>query len=122
MAEASNFPTTLCGSSVDEAQALVRQCAEPRPVTDKVKAAILRASRRLELPFNRTRDIWYGGAKRIDAEEMDRLRRVAEKTELAHAVTTLEVLRNRMLESHSTISRQVVDGLTEALLSLEART
>jgi len=48
-----------------------------------VKAAIRRASRRLGLPFNRTKDIWYGQARRIDAEEMDRLRRGAENTELA---------------------------------------
>jgi len=36
-------------SAIDEAQILVRRCAEPRPVGDKVKAAIVRASRRLGL-------------------------------------------------------------------------
>ena len=53
--------------------ALVRRCAEPRPAGDQVKAAILRSSRRLGLPFNRTKDIWYGDARRIDATGMDRL-------------------------------------------------
>jgi hypothetical protein len=39
-------------SSIEEAQALIRQCAEPRPAGDQVKAAVRRASRRLDLPFS----------------------------------------------------------------------
>jgi hypothetical protein len=105
-------------SSIKEAQTLVRRCAEPRPTGDQVKAAIARASRRLGLPFNRTKDIWYGDARCICAEEMDRLRREAENTELAHAVAGIEVLRNRMLASRSPTSRQVVAGLTAALCAL----
>jgi hypothetical protein len=105
-------------SSIKEAQALVRRCAEPRPAGDQVKAAILRSSRRLGFRFNRTKDIWYGDARRIDAEEMDRLRRGAENTELARAVAGIEVLRNRMLASRSPASRQVVVGLNAALRAL----
>jgi hypothetical protein len=52
------------------------------------------------LPFTRTRDIWYGDERRIDAEEMDRLRQSAENAEFAQAVAGIEVLRNRMLESN----------------------
>ena len=70
-----NPPTLSYVSSISEAQALVRRCAEPRTAGDQVKAAILRSSRRLGFPFNRTKDIWYGDARRIDAAEMDRLRR-----------------------------------------------
>jgi hypothetical protein len=66
-------------SPIEEAMARVRQCAEPRPAGDQVGAAILRASRRLGLSFTRTKDFWYGDARRIDAAEMDRLRHVAEK-------------------------------------------
>ena len=85
MISATKLPNSSYASSIDEAQTLVRKCAEPRPPGDQVKAAIHRASQRLELPFSRTRDIWYGDARRIDAEEMDRLRRGAEKAELAQA-------------------------------------
>jgi hypothetical protein len=105
-------------SSIEEAQSLVRRCAEPRPAGDQVKAAVRRASQRLEIPFSRTRDIWYGDARRINAEEMDRLRQIAENTEFAHAIAGIELLRNSMLASRSPASRQVVAGLNAALRAL----
>jgi hypothetical protein len=105
-------------SSIDEARILIRRCAEPRPAGDLVKAAVRRASRRLGLSFSRTRDIWYGDARRIDAEEMDRLRLEAENTELANAIAQIEVLRNRMLAWRSPASDQVVVGLNVALGAL----
>ena len=118
MNNATKLPRSPYTSSIDEAQILVRRCAEPRPAGDQVKAAVRRASRRLGLPFTRTRDIWYGDARRIDAEEMDRLRQVAENAELALAVASIEVLRNRMLESSLPASRQVFAALTTALNAL----
>jgi hypothetical protein len=118
MVGATKLPNSSHASSIEEAQTLVRRCAEPRPAGDQVKAAIRRASRRLGLPFTRTRDIWYGDARRIDAEEMDRLRQGAENAELAQAVAGIEVLRNRMLESNLPASRQVFAALTAALSAL----
>jgi hypothetical protein len=111
-------PNSPYASSIDEAQTLVRRCAEPRPAGDLVKAAIRRASRRLDLPFSRTRDIWYGDARRIEAEEMDRLRREAENAELAHAVAAIKLLKKRMLTSCSPESDQVVAGLAATLEAL----
>lgn len=64
---------------LSEASLLVRRVAEPRKVGDSVKAAIGRAASRLGFRFNRTRDIWYGRARRIDASEMDALRLEAVK-------------------------------------------
>jgi hypothetical protein len=84
----------------------------------QVKAAVRRASRRLGLPFTRTRDLWYGDARRIDAAEMDRLRRGAENVEFAQAIAGIEVLRNRMLESNLPASSQVFAALTAALSAL----
>jgi hypothetical protein len=118
MVGATKLPSSSYASSIDEAQTLVRRCAEPRPAGDQVKAAIRRASRRLGLPFTRTRDIWYGDARRIDAEEMDRLRHGAENAEFAQAVAGIQVLRNRMLESNLPASRQVFAALTAALSAL----
>jgi len=105
-------------SSIEEAQALIRQCAEPRPAGDQVKAAVRRASRRLDLPFSRTRDIWYGDARRIEAREMDRLRQEASRTELTNAIASIETLRKQMLASRSDAARQVVAGLDAALCAL----
>jgi hypothetical protein len=81
-----------------------------------VKAAIRRASRRLEIPFSRTRDIWYGDARRIDAEEMDRLRRGAERAELAQAVAAIEFLKNKAV---APASHQVITNLHAALLAFQ---
>jgi len=114
----TKLPKSPYASSIDEAQMHVRRCAEPRPPGDQVKAAIRRASRRLGLSFTRTRDIWYGDARRIDAAEMDRLRQGAENAEFAQAIAGIEVLRNRMLESNLPASRQVFTALTAALSAL----
>jgi hypothetical protein len=118
MVSVTKLQNSLYTCSIDEAQALVRRCAEPRPAADQVKAAIRRASRRLDIPFSRVRDIWYGDARRIEAHEMDKLRQEAENAELAQAVAGIEVLRNRMLESNLPASRRVFAALTAALSAL----
>jgi hypothetical protein len=105
-------------SLIEEAQILVRRCAEPRRADEGVKRSIRRVSRLLELPFSRTWDLWYGNAKRVDAGEMDRLRRVAENAKRAQAVTGLKYVGSRLLASRSSAAHQVIAGLTEALLAL----
>jgi hypothetical protein len=117
----SNHTAPSHARSIAEAQTLVKRCAEPRPVGDQVKAAIHRASRRLKLPFNRARDMWYGDAKRIDSEEMDRLRTAAEQIELTQAIVCIASLRNRMLASPSRASHTVIAGLDGALRVLSDR-
>src|SRR5882762_4043662 len=107
MIGATKLPNSSSASSIDEAQTLVRRCAEPRPAADSVKAAIRRASQRLDIPFSRVRDIWYGDARRIDAQEMDRLRQAASRTEFTNAIASIETLRNQMLASRSEAARQV---------------
>jgi hypothetical protein len=119
MVDLSKLPNSTYASSIDEAKALVRRCAEPSPAGDFVKAAIRRASRRLDLPFSRTRDIRYGDARRIDAEEMDRLRRGAEKAELAQAVAAIEFLKNKAV---APASHQVIANLHAALLAFQRDT
>jgi hypothetical protein len=117
MADTSQLTNPPFASSIDEARALIRQCAEPRKVGELVKEAIFRASRRLEMPISRARDIWYGDARRIDAEEMDRLRRGAEEAELAQALAALEFLKNRAVASSSD---QAITKLRAALLAFSA--
>jgi hypothetical protein len=119
MIGATKLPSSPYASSIDEAQILVRRCAEPRPAGDLVKAAVRRASQRLGIPFSRVRDIWYGDARRIDAEEMDRLRRGAEKAELAQAVAAIEFLKNKAV---APASHQVIANLHAALLAFQRDT
>lgn len=69
----------LCEFSAmcSEASSLVRRIAEPRRVGDSIKIAIGRAADKLGWGYSRTRDVWYGRARRIDATEMDALRKEA---------------------------------------------
>lgn len=64
-------------SAVAEAASLLRTIAEPRAADDSVKALIVRAARRVGFGFERAKSLWYGEARRVDAEEMDTLRAVA---------------------------------------------
>ena len=113
--------TTQClhtpsASSIDEARALIRQCAEPCKAGELVKEAIFRASRRLEMPLSRARDIWYGDARRIDANEMDRLRRGAEEAGLARALAALEFVKDKAVASSSD---EAIKQLRAALLAFQ---
>ncbi len=108
MSSSSRFPISSAVPSIEEAKALVRQCAEPRPSGDLVKVAIFRASRRLNISIRRTRDIWYGGARRIDSVEMDQLRRCAAEAELAKVEAAIEFLNDK--------------GFASAMVTAEAAT
>lgn len=66
-------------SACAEAASLLRSVAEPRPVGDTVKEAINRAARLTGLRYGRAEDIWRQEARTIRADEMDRIRRAAEK-------------------------------------------
>jgi hypothetical protein len=92
--------------------------AEPGSAGELVKAAIRRASRRLEWSFSRTKDIWYGDARRIHAQEMDWLRHTASVTAFANAVAAIESLRNQIVAPDSEATRRIVHGLNTALLAL----
>jgi len=116
MINATNLLKLSHASAIDEARALVRLCAEPRPAGDLVKVAIFRASQRLNMPVSRVKDIWYGDARRIDAEEMDQLRRAAKEAELAEAVAAIELLRSKFLASPSLASDDAIASLHAALL------
>lgn len=116
MAEAKKFPS-LYPCPIEEAKSLVQRCAEPRPVGDSVKAAINRAAKRLSFTTGRTKALWYGEAGRIDAREMDRLRRCAARTDFDQAIAGMKVLRNRLAMVGSPKCRELVDAIDEALYS-----
>jgi hypothetical protein len=121
MVDAIKLPNAPYASSIEEAKALIRLCAEPRPAGDPVKGAIRRVSAQLHMPFVRVKAIWYGEARRIDSEEMDRLRRGAENAEIAQALAAIEFLANKALASPST-SQQMMTSLQAALLAFSPGT
>lgn len=81
-----------------EAQSLIRSLAEPCPAGDSVKAAIVRAWRKLpNWTFNRVIDVWKADPRiAIKADEIDQLRSVARKREEKAASHELTELRERL--------------------------
>lgn len=102
-------------SSVNEASLLVRNVAEPRLVGDSVKAAITRAARRLGFSITRTKDIWYGDARRIDADEMDRLRTEAARAEADELKQRLLALYRSLAATDPNFHRVTLGALGRAL-------
>ena len=74
-----------------EAQALLRELAEPAVPGELVTAAVGRAARRAGLSASRVGKIWYGNARAILAVEMDQLR---ERAATAREAKNVEI-RNR---------------------------
>lgn len=107
-------------SSVNEASVLVRCVAEPREVGDSVKAAIVRAARRLGFSFSRTKDLWYADARRIDAAEMDKLRDVAAKREANALRAQLLAARNALAATDEEFHRPQINALECALRNMGA--
>lgn len=113
---------------LSEASFLVRQIAEPRPVGDSVKAAIGRAARRLGFSFSRTKTIWYAEAHRIDAHEMDALRRELKRrrqegiarVEALNTIERLVALRSSLAEADSDFHRETITALDDALRAMGA--
>jgi hypothetical protein len=118
MIESNVLASSSHASSIQEAQALVRQCAEPRPVGDSIKSAINRAARRLGFGPSRTRKLWYGNAQRIDAHEMDHLRARAVSAKFDGAVASLSGLRANLSENGSRDSVEILVGIDAALRTL----
>lgn len=64
-----------------EASALMRVLAEPAVAGEGVKVAIRRAARRAGIDAGLGKRLWYGEARRIDADTMDSLRIAADETQ-----------------------------------------
>jgi hypothetical protein len=104
--ERSEFASEI-SDAIAEARCLIKQCAEPRPVGDSVKAAIGRAARRLGWSYSRAKDVWYGGARRIDVAEMDRLRSSAEDQKNNEAIADeIDRLRARLSRLERQLDRR----------------
>lgn len=107
-------------SAGTEAAELVRKCAEPIKLGDNIKTAIGRAGARLGFSLNRTRRIWYREARRINAEEMDRLRERATQIEKNLTIQHLLALRESVAKAGTSSGVLSLAALDEALRELGA--
>jgi hypothetical protein len=69
------------------------------------------------MPVSRVKDIWYGDARRIDAYEMDRLRRAANESELAQTLAAIAFLKEKLSASPSSAPYQAIATVQAALLA-----
>lgn len=109
----------------------LRELSEPWPRGDKVKSAIQRAARLAGLSYWRAFDIWYGKARRIEADEAERIAEALRRKTEEAARNELQELRTRLIRLESILvqsdpdfhrtdidlaraPRRVVDGMAGA--------
>lgn len=107
-------------SDVALASSLVRDVAPLRGET--VRGRIVLAARKLGWSYSRTRDVWYAQARRIDAGEMDDLRKAHEARRLAAATHEYLELRARisrieaaLLATDEAFHRPQIDALQQSV-------
>jgi hypothetical protein len=99
-------------AAVTEAASLMRALAEPASPGESVKAAISRAARKAGIPASLGKRLWYGEARRIDADTMDQLReRAARDTEiLGEALIARKTLLARLAACEAALGLQNADA------------
>lgn len=115
-------------SAAAEAASILRELAEPRPVGDQVKAALRRVARITGMTPVRTKALWYGEARRIDAEELDTLRAVRARREAEHRreamgklVAIGEALDQAAAAGTASLDRESVARFLDMLRAVGAR-
>ncbi len=88
----------------------LRELAEPRPSGDLVKRAIERAARLTGLSYTRAFDVWYGKARRIDADEAQQIFQAIEKKRDEEARNEIHDLRTRLLKMESRIAAEAANS------------
>lgn len=104
-------------SSVAEAAELLRRVAGPEEGR-KTKGLIRDAAKLAMFSYTRTKDIWYGDARRIDAKEMDRLRDVAAKRDVEINISRLLAMREGLAKTDPEFHRETIDALEFALRAM----
>src|SRR4051812_31463174 len=83
---------------------MLRLLSLPKPEGDKFNFAIKRAADRAGLDYWRAFDIWYGKARRIDADEADRIRAAVQHKNEEEARNEYQELRTRLLKMESRLA------------------
>jgi hypothetical protein len=92
----------------------LKELAEPRPSGEYIKRAIERAAGAAGLHYWRAFDIWYGKARRIDAEEAQRIEEALEHKRELETQNELHDLRTRLLKVESRIAAQAANSRRKA--------
>lgn len=88
----------------------LKELAEPRPVGDSVKAAIVRAARVAGLPYPRSFNIWYGRARRIDDFEARKIEAALQSKREEEARNEIHDLRTRLLKMESRLAAEAANS------------
>lgn len=92
-------------AALAEASFLIRLLADPGVPGESVKAAIRRAARRAGIDTGLSKRLWYGEARRIDADTMDRLRIAADDTHaLREAINARRTILARLAAVEAALS------------------
>ncbi|MGI9403063.1 MAG: hypothetical protein ACR2OF_00955 [Hyphomicrobium sp.] len=96
---------------MQETQAMVREAAEPRPIGDSVKSAILRASVFLRQPYPKVRRWWYGEAMPSAPEYLETKRRLEQRRErqIAQAEQQVALAYARCRDNRDAFVRTLVE-------------
>lgn len=71
-----------------EARSLLQEYIAPPIAGESMKVRIARAARYVGFTYGRTGTLWYGNARRVDAQEIDLLRAAAVKKATSITVET----------------------------------
>lgn len=88
----------------------LKELAEPRPIGDSVKAAIVRVSRITGIPYPRTFNVWYERARRIDAHEAQQIEKALQSKREEEARNEIHDLRTRLLKMESRLAAEAANS------------
>lgn len=103
---------------IDEMRKVLKELSEPWRCGDRTKCAIDRAAKECGLSFTRTRDIWYGNARRIEAEEYQQVMAARARKRVKVAKNELHELKTRIARLESLLASTDADFHSETLAAL----
>ena len=100
-------------SAVQEASDLIKFIGASRK--GPINILIDHAARCLRWKRSRAQHVWYKNARRIDAQEIDQLRNIANRVAKERAVKAVVELRQSLASAGAGMDRQAADVLDHAL-------
>ena len=96
----------------------LKELSEPWRCGDRTKCAIDRAAKECGLSFTRTRDIWYGNARRIEAGELEQIEAALTRKRTKVAKNELHELKTRIARLEALLASTDPDFHSETLAAL----
>ena len=99
-------------------RAALKELSEPWRCGDRVKSAIDRAAKESGLSYARTKQIWYGENRRVEAHELEKVQQALHRRRTKVAKNELHELKARIARLESLLSSTDPDFHSEALAAL----